>query len=288
MTTPLRILGFLVALALVFAAALGVGHAVGPVGGTPVAHDEGHGGDSHPAGAVADLPGGLMVSESGYTLALEDTRPAAGQAVRTRFAITGADGAALTAYDVEHEKQLHLIAVRRDLAGYQHVHPVLGPDGSWSVDLALTPGPWRLIADFTPAGGDSLALGADLSVAGRYRPDAPAVERRTASVDGYDVTLTGDIAAGDAADLIVSVQRDGRPVTDLEPYLGAYGHLVALREGDLAYLHVHPVESGPGPDVPFVAEVPSTGGYRLFFDFRHDGAVRTAELAAAAGGTDEH
>jgi hypothetical protein len=203
-------------------------------------------------------------------------------------AITGADGAALTAYDVEHEKQLHLIAVRRDLAGYQHVHPVLGPDGSWSVDLALTPGPWRLIADFTPAGGDSLALGADLSVAGRYRPDAPAVERRTASVDGYDVTLTGDIAAGDAADLIVSVQRDGRPVTDLEPYLGAYGHLVALREGDLAYLHVHPVESGPGPDVPFVAEVPSTGGYRLFFDFRHAGAVRTAELAVGAGGTDEH
>ena len=71
-------------------------------------------------------------------------------------------------------------------------------------------------------------------------------------------------------------------MTDLEPYLGAYGHLVALREGDLAYLHVHPEDGDAGPEVPFAVEVPSAGGYRLFFDFQHDGVVRTAELAVAA------
>jgi hypothetical protein len=79
------------------------------------------------------------------------------------------------------------------------------------------------------------------------------------------------------------------PVTDLQPYLGAYGHLVALREGDLAYLHVHP-EGAPGdgatpagPRVEFAAEVPSAGTYRLFLDFRHAGVVRTAEFTVAAG-----
>jgi hypothetical protein len=71
-------------------------------------------------------------------------------------------------------------------------------------------------------------------------------------------------------------------VTDLQPYLGAYGHLVALREGDLAYLHVHPDghpgdgTTAPGPDVVFGAEVPSPGRYLLFLDFRHDGEVHTA------------
>ena len=40
--------------------------------------------------------------------------------------------------------------------------------------------------------------------------------------------------------LTLTVTKDGQPVTDLQPYLGAYGHLVALRAGDLAYLHVHP------------------------------------------------
>jgi hypothetical protein len=87
----------------------------------------------------------------------------------------------------------------------------------------------------------------------------------------------------------LSVSKGGVPVTDLQPYLGAYGHLVALRDGDLAYLHVHP-DGAPGdgrtpagPDVTFHAEVPSAGSYRLYLDFRHAGQVRTAEFTAVAG-----
>jgi hypothetical protein len=82
------------------------------------------------------------------------------------------------------------------------------------------------------------------------------------------------------------VRKDGHPVTDLQPYLGAYGHLVALRAGDLAYLHVHPTghpgggATPAGPQIRFAAEVPSTGTYRLYLDFRHEGVVRTAELTA--------
>ena len=89
------------------------------------------------------------------------------------------------------------------------------------------------------------------------------------------MTLDGDLTAGDEAELTLSVTRDGEPVTDLEPYLGAYGHLVALRAGDLAYLHVHPEgapDDGvtePGPDVVFFAEVPSAGRYHLYLDFKH-------------------
>jgi hypothetical protein len=112
---------------------------------------------------------------------------------------------------------------------------------------------------------------------------------RTAEVDGYTVTLEGDLIAGADARLTLSVSKDGRPVTDLEPYLGAYGHLVALREGDLAYLHVHPDGSPgdgatePGPEVVFYAAVPSDGGYRLYLDFQHNGVVRTASFAVTAG-----
>ena len=80
------------------------------------------------------------------------------------------------------------------------------------------------------------------------------------------------------------VTKDGQPVIDLQPYLGAYGHLVTLRSGDLAYLHVHPGgEPGdgrtkPGPDISFGAQVPSTGVYHLFLDFKHDGIVRTVQF----------
>lgn len=295
MSTPVRIAAFVVGLAVAFAAAVGLGRAVGPLdpetepamAGHESAGGE-HGGEhgGHDS-AATEVPGGLMVSQDGYTLSLASTTAEAGRR-EVGFTITDPDGHALTDYAVEHEKQLHLIAVRRDFAGFQHVHPTLGSDGTWTTDLELRPGAWRVLADFVPAGGEGLTLGADLLVSGDAPPAAPADDRRTDTPDGYTVDLAGDLESGAAADLTVRVSRDGEPVTDLEPYLGAYGHLVALREGDLAYLHVHPEDGEPGPDVPFVAEVPSAGTYRLFFDFQHDGEVRTASFVVTAGGGHEH
>jgi hypothetical protein len=75
----------------------------------------------------------------------------------------------------------------------------------------------------------------------------------------------------------------------LQPYLDAYGHLVALRGGDLAYLRVHSDgepgdgKTSPGADITFYAEVPRAGTFRLYLDFQHQGKVRTAELTAHAG-----
>jgi hypothetical protein len=85
------------------------------------------------------------------------------------------------------------------------------------------------------------------------------------------------MVAGGEASLVFDVSRNGRAVRDLEPYLGALGHLVALREGDLAFLHVHPgTEEGSGPRIAFRAAFPSQGRYRLFLQFAHEGRVQTA------------
>src|SRR5699024_680787 len=88
---------------------------------------------------------------------------------------------------------------------------------------------------------------------------------------------------------------NGEPVTELEPYLGAFGHLVALRQGDLAYLHVHPHGEAPqagetsGPQVPFEATAPTPGRYLLFFDCQVDGQVYTAPLVSetTSAGSDD-
>ncbi len=296
------------ALALVFAAAVGVGEAVGPVGtagaSTPAhsaaadsstahgtatdAPTPAHGADEHsPTDAEpADLtPGGLAVAADGYALELATTTQAPGTPGTLRFTVTGPDGEPLTELTRSHEKDLHLIVVRRDLTGYQHLHPERDAQGTWTVPLTLAePGPYKVFADFQPTGRDrSLVLAADLTAPGPYAPvPLPAPEHAT-SVDGYDVALDGHLVAGTSSPVTLTVSRDGRPVSDLEPYLGAYGHLVALREGDLAYLHVHPEgEPVAGPDIDFAADVPTAATYRLFLDFAHAGDVRTAELTATA------
>ncbi|MEU0564631.1 hypothetical protein ABZ297_04395 [Nonomuraea sp. NPDC005983] len=263
-------------LAVVFAAALGAGSAVGEV--APVEQANHHRAAAQPS--KSDTPGGLQVSQDGYTLnpltADEDFR----------FTVTGPDGRPVTEYEVQHDKKLHFIVVSRDLSSFQHVHPEMGPDGVWSVKLSFPQaGDYRAFADFAPKGGSGLTLGADVQVAGDFRPKPLPQVSRTAEVDGYTVTLDGDLASGRSSKLTLKVSKDGRPVTDLQPYLGAYGHLVALRAGDLAYLHVHPEASDtPGPDITFYAEAPSAGDYRLFLDFKHDGKVRTAAFTAKATG----
>ncbi|MET7467386.1 hypothetical protein ACFYON_05485 [Micromonospora sp. NPDC005686] len=293
MNTATKLSGFALGLVAVFGAAYGIGNLADPVApaaetrhddsaGDHGAGDAGHGDES---GASAHLPGGLLVSERGHTF-----QHAAAPAGQFAFRITGPDGTPVTRYEVAHDKRMHLIVARRDLSGFRHVHPEMDGDGTWRVASPLDgPGVWRAFADFTPAGGEPLTLGLDVTVPGELAARPLPAPATTTTVDGYTVTLTGTPEPGRTSRLTLSVSRDGRPVTDLAPYLGAYGHLVALRQGDLAYLHVHPEgtpgdgRTAAGPAITFAAEVPSAGAYRLYLDFRHGDAVHTAEFTVLAG-----
>jgi hypothetical protein len=283
MNTATKLAAFAAGLAVVFGVSTAVGSALGPHDLAVAGHDnEGHGHDAHGTAEDVAVPAGLQISQDGFTLALDSVTATPGPDRPLSFQIVAPDGRPVLDYVPQHERRLHLIVVRRDLREFRHVHPTLGPDGTWRIPVDLTPGAWRVFADFRPRGADPLVLGADLTVAGHDQPAAPPEPTRVSTVDGYTVRLDGDPAPGRTSELTVTVTRDGRPVDDLQPYLGAYGHLVALRLGDLAYLHVHPDgEPGdghtkPGPSVHFMTEIPSSGTYGLFLDFKHHGVVRTA------------
>ncbi|MEV7190846.1 hypothetical protein AB0N81_03425 [Streptomyces sp. NPDC093510] len=309
MNTGLRITAFAAAVAATFGTAYGVGTGIDPVTDkAPAAarHGEHDGGqreekevgkekkkEKEKQTADGAAPGGLAVSDRGYTLDLETPRVEADRPQELRFAVVkDATGRNVTAYQEEHDKELHLIVASRDLTTYRHLHPTRAADGTWSTKAELPEaGGYRVFADFRPEGAkEGLTLGADLAVAGAYAPKKLPAHSTTTRVDGYDVTLKGELKTGAGGDLTLSVAKNGRPVTDLQPYLGAYGHLVALRDGDLAYLHVHPNgapgdgKTKPGPGVSFGTAAPSKGAYRLFLDFKHEGKVRTAAFTVHAGG----
>ncbi|QOV40305.1 hypothetical protein IM697_18980 [Streptomyces ferrugineus] len=299
MHAGLRITAFAAALAATFGTAYGVGKGVDPVVDDPApARHETHPeaapepeGGGH-GGGGATSAGGLQVSEGGYTLDLTTPSVTAGKRSDLRFVIRDSGGRAVTAFHREQEKELHLIVASRDLVTYRHLHPTRAADGTWSIPVELPrAGGYRVFADFTPAKKDaeSLTLGADLAASGAYAPRELPAPNATAKIHGYEVGLDGGLRPGKESELKLKVSRDGRPVTDLQPYLGAYGHLVALRSGDLGYLHVHPNgrpgdgRTKPGPQISFSATAPSSGTYRLFLDFQHRGEVHTAAFTVRAG-----
>lgn len=291
MDTVARLAGCAAALALVFGAAFGVGAAVGeaPVVPVPAAQERVDEEEPAPAPVPPDAADGLSATADGYALVPAVDTLVPGRRGEYAFTVTGPDGGPVTAVDVVHGDPVHLVVVRRDAAGFQHLHPEVGPDGVWRTPLTLPAGGiYRVYADLVPTGGPALVLGTDLFAPGDFTP-IPFGPSRVAQVDGYQVRLDGRIVPGEPSPVFATVSLDGAPVTDLQPYHGAFGHLVALRRADLAYAHARTDAAAPaagdraGPGIAFVTEVPSAGGYRLFLEFRHDGAVRTAEFTVDVG-----
>jgi hypothetical protein len=259
--TTARLAAFAAVLAAVFGISALAGGAVGPEP-KKKKEDKGHG-----MAMETHDPAGLSIEDDGYRLSLLDDTLAAGRTETLRFRILDESGRPATDFPVEHGARLHLIVVRRDLTGYQHLHPRLGPDGTWSIALTLPePGAYRAYADFH-TGGKDLTLGADLFVPGGFEPKPLPAPATTATADGYSVELT----ERSPGELRFTVNRDGREVSGLQPYLGA--REVALREGDLAYLHAHADEE----ELAFTADYPSAGRYRLYLQFKHEGRVHRVE-----------
>jgi hypothetical protein len=282
---PTRVVAAIAAVAAVFGTVVLTAEAIDSNGGDMAGHGESAASGQNPVR-------GLAVSADGMTVELERTELPQGRSAEIAFRIVGSDGQPVRDFDTEHEKKMHLIVVRRDLTGFQHLHPSLDADGTWRATTTIPEaGSYRVFADFSHD-GEAQTLASDIAVDGEVDwQQLPAETNRATTADGYDVEVIGDsTSAGREAELRFTVTRDGQPVA-VQPYLGAGGHLVALREGDLAYLHVHPT-GGPGRGpISFMTDFPTEGRYRLFLQFKHEGKVHTAafrrDVGPDSGGTDK-
>jgi len=282
MNVPARLAAFAAVLGLAFGAASLAGATIDPTDETAVGAGEHGGGATQPAGSEHASTGsslsGLATSQDGFTLEADRTSFTGDGPKRFSFRIVDGRGRVVSdGYELESERELHLVVVRRDTASYEHVHPRKGQDGTWSVDLDLRePGVYRAFADFQ-IDGEKRALATDLFVPGNFQPTPWPQPQPVNEVDGYSVRVASSqpLQAGQARTLSFSISRGGSPVENLQPYLGARGHLVALREGDLGYLHVHPEDADGGDAVSFEGTFPTAGRYRLFFQFKTAGEVRT-------------
>lgn len=223
------------------------------------------------------LPGGLSIAADGYRLVPQQIRFDRGTPQPFSYEIRTLDGRVVTAFEETHGKLSHLIVVRRDLTHFQHLHPELSQDGAWSQDISFSSaGVYRAFVDVR-IDGHPTTLGTDLFVPGDFQVGSRPASTRVAESDGYEVTLTPEtVPTGDEVSLEFTVHNEAGQRAELHEYLEAMGHLVALREGDLGYLHVHPEETAPESGViRFRGEFPTAGRYRLFLQAKPEGTLIT-------------
>ena len=281
MRAPVPVLAALTGLIALFGFGINFGESI--VGRSALAPpgQEKHrlGEEDHSAG-----PGGLAVASQGYVLRPRTTRFTAGEYDNLRFTIFLTNGKPVTDFARISGHRMHLVVVRRDMSGYQHLYPIMDPDGTWIVPLRLDePGSYRAFAEFLPGTAKApVTLGVDLESPGFVEPGPISKVSTRAEADGYTVFWTGDLVPRSLSRIWMHVMRYNDGVA-LDPGLGGGGRLVILREGDLAYLNVYPVEGPPqNSAINFDADVPTAGYYRMFLEFQHRGQMRTVEFTALA------
>ncbi|HXW05484.1 MAG TPA: heavy metal-binding domain-containing protein [Vicinamibacterales bacterium] len=190
-----------------------------------------------------------------------------------------------------HERPFHLFLIGTDLERFAHVHPIQQADGSFELRDRIVPGGYMLLADFVPAGGTPQLLHRALATPGYAGPlfaatPVPQPGPREQIVEGVRIRLdAGDPIELKPARLVFTLSdaATDAPVTDLEPFLGASGHLLVVTPDLTAAIHGHP--EGPatgGPAIVFDPVLPRTGRYKVWVQFQRAGHVVTAAFVIEA------
>ena len=189
-----------------------------------------------------------------------------------------------------HERQFHLFIVSRDLTSFGHVHPERRQDGTFELRQDLPAGEYMLIADFLPADGTSQLVQRAIVTPGYSGPlFAPAATLAVSATEqtagSLRIRLEADVLRPRRESLLRFVLSDvgsGLPVTDLEPYLGAAGHMLIVRDDLSTAVHGHPEGTRTaGPVVTFGPVFPAPGAYKLWVQFQHRGEVVTAPFVVS-------
>lgn len=243
------------------------------------------------------VPGDPMATAD-YTLHLS-TEPKvvkAGQKTTFRIAILHPlTGEPVKEFGEVHDKLFHLFIVSRDMTQFFHVHPDLNQDGSFTIEHTLpVAGQYVLFSDFMPVGGGPqlistpvVTAGFDGDIASSW-PNLKTDPTFTKSANGVKVDMQvepGKLIAGEEADIPIHFEdeKSGQPVTDLQRYLGAFGHAMMLSEDMTEHVHAHPeqmlegtdIKDGGGPDLVFHALFPKPGHYRIWLQFQRNDVLST-------------
>lgn len=243
---------------------------------------------------VKDDDGKRKPTPKPFTLSVktDPARPVAGRPVKMTILVhSRATGKPVTDFDIVHEQKMHLILVRDDLGAFFHEHPDLHADGRFTYTFTFpTGGNWRVFGDVAPQGAGSQITMAPLVVDGPKQPRAalapvarPVVKDSGMVLSMKPMTLT----ARKTLPVMFTLNEDsGKPVTDLQPWLGAMAHLILIEQDAATFVHSHPDEADPrngrNGTLTFLSRFPKPGIYKGWVQFQRGGTIHTMPFVVRA------
>lgn len=240
-----------------------------------------------------DAPHAAHNKEQGVSKLMVQTDPAqivAGKLTTLNLMIHGADGTMVKDFEVVHEQKIHLIIVRDGLDQFAHIHPEFDAAGNATASYTFpTGGNYWLYADHKPTGREQTTATAQVKVSGDI-PSIPSLIPNAPGETAGDglrakVAIEGASAGGEGTITFDLTDAADQPVVDLQPYMGAMGHLVVLSSDGKQYVHAHPAEAKPGKDsrVVFQAHFMKPGLYKGWGQFRRMDTVRVVPFVFKVG-----
>jgi len=251
---------------------------------------EGHG---------AQSPAALLTS---VDLEIKPSEPKAGKEAELIFSLKDADGKPLKGLTISHERILHAIIISADFSVFAHIHPedlgAVTPDmlkkAEFKVKYAFPRAGRYMIAVDYALKGSGLSEGFTMDVSGSPVMGSMLKDfSRKQKIGDYEIilkTMPEKIKAGRKTVLSYEIKKDGKKVTDLEPYLGAPMHIAVMMTDFNNFQHTHGEVPGGskhsssghemhdapakfGPIIKASLLFPVKGEYVIFGEIKHKGKV---------------
>jgi hypothetical protein len=221
-----------------------------------------------------------------YSIKLRLDPPAieAGEPVELEFEILDPrDNKRAREFSVVHDKLFHLLYVSNDLEVFRHEHPVLGDDGIFRHETVFPkPGAYRLLADFYPTSAAPQLIPVTVTTKGfeqGLEESIGRIEPNRAPQRGENVTISVRTEPSEpiaALKTLLFFELD--TAEGLEPFLGAWAHMLSVSEDLVDMIHAHPAIADGGPLIQMNVIFPRPGMYRVWIQVQRKGTVNTVSF----------
>ncbi|KPV54704.1 hypothetical protein SE17_01990 [Kouleothrix aurantiaca] len=223
--------------------------------------------------------------------------PTAGQSLTLTLDLSdGSTGLPVEDIIPHHEALVHLVVISADSGYFNHIHPARTAPGRYAIALTPDrPGSYTAYAEIQRQDSGTQVIDRSFEVGGTANnsppPSTEGLGQRAVADMQVDVTASvASFTAGKQATFTFSFSKDGKPVADLQPWLGMGGHMIARSVDQATFAHVHAqgvmapsgiLASGIvyGPEIRFVYTFPQPGRYQIWGQFKRAGQIVTVPLA---------